>query len=241
MSSDNVLVVAHDFTLNNFTNSTGTIIDKSWDHLKWLQVTRGGKNAAAAYAPHETRLIDFETLVVEAKRQDLDLIVELRIAGDKTELVVSQFLDIVRRHNLEKRVVMQTFFPNIIWKVKRAAPEIFTMQLFLPSPLSSFCRLKVHDSYIGWQISCGYLARVVDFLADMLILPISSAAGADSIGAAFPLLDSATIHRYRDAGFTVVAWTVNTAEEKAQVKEAGIRVLMSDCPFEFCPSVLRMT
>jgi hypothetical protein len=109
--------------------------------------------------------------------------------------------------------------------------------LFLPKPLTKFCRLKVHDQSLLWTSLC-LLAPAVDFAAETLVVPISSFVGADSIGMAFPLLTQETVSRYRAAGFAVVAWTVNSESEKRQVASAGVSVLMSDCPGESCASVL---
>lgn len=211
------------------------IIEKSWNELEWLQVTRGGRGRN--FSSDESRLIDFETLAKEAKNLDLDLIVELRIAREKTDKVIETFLKIVQKYSLQDRIIMQTFFPHIIWKTKMLDPGIFTMQLFLPKPLTSFCRLRVHDQSWLWTFLCS-TAPAIDAIAEELVIPVSSLVGADSIGMAFPLLTQRRVESLRQAGFVPVAWTVNTAEEKQLVQANGIDILMSDCPHESCPSVL---
>jgi glycerophosphoryl diester phosphodiesterase len=41
LTSDNVVVVSHDYTLDGFTNATGSIIDLKWEDIRYSQVRDG--------------------------------------------------------------------------------------------------------------------------------------------------------------------------------------------------------
>jgi len=135
---DGHLIVFHDDTLERTTNGTGIVADKTLDELQAL-------NAAHIWPG---RVEKIPTLAEVVKTLPPDTIFNFEIKNfsffseQRTELELVRF---IHEHQLRDRVILSSFNPLNIWRVKMADPLIFTAYLwFNPSIFTFRHPLGVH-------------------------------------------------------------------------------------------------
>lgn len=138
---DGHLVVFHDDTVERTTNGTGRVAEKTLAELRAL-------NAADKW---EGRSENIPTLkeVVDALPDNIIFNFEIKnfsvFSEQRTELELVRF---IHENRLRDRVILSSFNPLNIWRVKMADPSIFTALLwYQPSLLSLRHPIGVHLSH----------------------------------------------------------------------------------------------
>jgi glycerophosphoryl diester phosphodiesterase len=185
----------------------------------------------------EIRIASFEEFVIEAKKHNIKMFVELKEVRNKTQILVDEFIRILHAHDYKHQIVLLSFFPGIISRVKSIDPTIYATMLYHPTGLSIWCSLKVHSDSLVWRALC-YRPDLLDDTIFNFVLPVASWFQADAVGLAVPTITKNVINRFQSYGFGVFAWTVNTSEEKSHLAAEGARILISDCPGASCESVM---
>jgi glycerophosphoryl diester phosphodiesterase len=185
----------------------------------------------------DTRVASFEQFIVEAKKHGIKMFVELKEVRDRTDVLIREFVRILRTHKYTDQVVLLSFFPSIITRVKELEPSIYSTMLFHPTGLSVWCDLRVHSNSLVWKVVC-QRPDILDEVAFNFVLPVASWFKADAVGLAVPTLTKEVVSKFLNSGFGVFAWTVNSREEKSRLMSDGVRILISDCPGGECDSVM---
>lgn len=138
---DGHLVVFHDDTVERTTDGEGRVGDKTLAELRAL-------NAAAEWSGR-TDLIPSLKEVVDALPDDMIFNFEIKnfsfFSEQRTELELVRF---IHENHLRDRVILSSFNPLNIWRVKMADPSIFTALLWYnPSFLSLRHPIGVHLSH----------------------------------------------------------------------------------------------
>lgn len=138
---DGHLVVFHDDTVERTTDGEGRVADKTLAELRAL-------NAAAEWSGR-TDLIPALKEVVDALPNDMIFNFEIKnfsfFSEQRTELELVRF---IQENHLRDRVILSSFNPLNIWRVKMADPSIFTALLWYnPSFLSLRHPIGVHLSH----------------------------------------------------------------------------------------------
>ena len=145
VTKDNVLVASHDPTIN------GAICEGGPAHVPIRQLTLAelrrydcGAKKNPDYLKQKpvpgTRIPTLDEVFALAKRGTFDFNVETKIFRDKPELTPSPeefarlVLDAVRRHKLERRVILQSFDFRTLHAMKKLAPDIRLAALYEGSP-----------------------------------------------------------------------------------------------------------
>ncbi len=179
LSSDGEVVVIHDFVLETTTDGQGPVQDRTLAELKKL-------DAGAWFDPKFAGLrIPTLQELIDAVGHDLLLNVELKAAGLRDDGLALAVVRILKENDLLDRVVVSSFNPLAIWRVKRLDACIPTGLLYAPDgPL--FLRRPwlrhlirpdalhphhslVDASYVSWAGERGYRVHTwtVDEPADM--------------------------------------------------------------------------
>jgi glycerophosphoryl diester phosphodiesterase len=138
---DGHLVVFHDDTLERTTDGRGRVSEKTLAELRKL-------NAADKWEGR-TELIPTLKEVIEAMPANIIFNFEIKnfsfFSEQRTELELVRF---IHANHLRDRVIISSFNPLNIWRVKMADPSIFTALLwYMPSLLSLRHPLGVHLSH----------------------------------------------------------------------------------------------
>ena len=243
LSKDGVVVVAHDYKLDNFTDSKGLISDKTWDELRHVSVTRGGMGRSKSVQPGvDDKLARFEDIVKAARDAQIQLVIELKTVTNSSHLIKSA-ADILKEFDYVSNTLITSFVPTMLIEFQRHCPEAYTLLLYSHKAFRTFC---VHApesvrASIPFKVAC-YKPELFDQLASYLVEPIAKIMGAGAVG-----LDVENPHisslatRAIGWGLKVVLWTINSIPQRELVaaipgNERGAIAIMSDCPHSFCPA-----
>ena len=170
LSKDGHVVVIHDFDVSATTNGQGLVRDKTLAELKELD--------AGAWFDQVFAGQRIPTLqeVIDAVGHRLLLNIELKTSGSGDDGLAAKVVQIVEQTGLVDRVILSSFSPATIWRVKRRNPTIATgllyaeeMPLFLrkawlrrlvrPTALHPHY-VMVDAHYVWWANKQGYRVNV---------------------------------------------------------------------------------
>lgn len=132
LSADGHPVVIHDFTVDHTTDGTGSVDSMTLEQLKALDA---GVKFDAKFAGTRVPTLD-EVFEVVGKMRVIN--VEVKGATDNIEHVVYTS---IQRHNLQGKVIISSFNPLVLHRMRKAAPEIVIG--FLYSPDYDFSQMMV--------------------------------------------------------------------------------------------------
>lgn len=243
LSKDGVVVVAHDYKLDNFTDSTGLISEKTWSELCAVTVTRGGKSVLKTIRTGvDDKLARFEDIVKAARDAEIQLVIELKTVTNSSHMI-KRSAEILKEYNYVGNTLITSFVPTMLVEFHRHCPEAYTLLLYSHRAFRTFCAHapdSVRSSTL-FHIAC-YKPEIFDNIASYLVEPIAKIVGAGAVG-----LDVQNPHisslatRAIGWGLKVVLWTVNSIPQRELVaaihgNERGAIAIMSDCPHSFCPA-----
>ncbi len=170
LCADGEVVVSHDFSVDRTTDGQGRVQDLALADLKAL-------DAGSWFGPEFSgERIPTLLEVVQWAGDDLLLNIELKNPGIGTDGLESKVIAIVREHKLEQRVVLSSFNPSVLRRIKQLAPALHTGLLYsddLPlylrrawlRPLARPDALHpqhetVTDGYLTWARRKGYRVNV---------------------------------------------------------------------------------
>jgi glycerophosphoryl diester phosphodiesterase len=130
LSKDRKVVVIHDFALEATTDGQGLVRDKTLDELKQLDA---GSHFDPAFASQRIPTLHE---VIDAVGQRLLLNVELKTDSLRDDSLAATVVRAIEENHLLDRVVVSSFNPLALWRVKRLNPWIPLGLLYAPdSPL----------------------------------------------------------------------------------------------------------
>ncbi|WP_448004062.1 glycerophosphodiester phosphodiesterase [Agromyces bauzanensis] len=196
LSRDGVPVLFHDTSLERVTGDRRSVGEIDLDGLRNLDV---GAWYGGAYAGERMPTLD-EFLASLARRETARALVELKADWRVEE--VRRVVDLVERHGLRGRVVLQSFSLETLFAVQQVSPTTPRIMLIreLPAePVALAERLGV----IGFG---------------------TTAASVTSVPGALEAL--------HEAGIAVLCYTLNTNDTWQDVSELGVDGIITDQPSE---------
>jgi glycerophosphoryl diester phosphodiesterase len=170
LCADGEVVVSHDFSVERTTDGHGRVKDLTLAQLKSL-------DAGSWFGP-QFASEPMPTLgeVVRWAGEDTLLNVELKSVSVRADGLEEKVIDIVRQHRFETRIVLSSFNPLVLRRIKRMAPGLQTGLLYAadlptylrrawlrplarPDALHPECRM-VTDAYLAWAKRRGYRVNV---------------------------------------------------------------------------------
>jgi glycerophosphoryl diester phosphodiesterase len=211
-TSDRVIVVMHDETVDDTTSCTGLIKEMTFAELR---------ECDAGY--HFTK-DDGETypyrgmgLVVPSLEEVLDrypdTAVNIEIKQREPSLVIN-LVDLVRQYEFEDKMVGASFSDEVLAELRAAAPEIATS-------------LGEGESLDYWLRSNTALDPAYDPPGEFLQLPVEY----ELAGSIVPVLHPGFVPRVEELDMYVHIWTVNDEDEMRWLIEVqGVHGIMTDDP-----------
>ena len=124
-TADSELVVFHDLSVDRLTSDTGRVTGKTLKEMEALDL--GPKFDAALTGAY---VHTFEDFVVAVKGKGI-LMVELKVPSAKRSGIEERAVEVIRRHGAQADVVLSSFNPLVLWRIKRLDPQIRTALIFM--------------------------------------------------------------------------------------------------------------
>ena len=193
-SSDGELVIIHDYTVDGTTNGTGKVVEKSLNELKSLD--------AGSYFDPKFAGVQIPTLdeVFQAVGQTLLVNVEIKVYDLLEPTIEQAVADCIYRNNMQERVIVSSFAPVNIKRMKQVAPDIPRGYLQSPETLSGETQAILNtDDYHAehWHHS---------------------------------MIGAQQMEYARETGKYVNTWTVNDAARARQLRLLGVHCIITDNP-----------
>ena len=193
LTKDGVPVLMHDDTIDRTTNGRGAVADISWKSLKKLDA---GSWFSKKFA--KTRVPTLNQFFDVLAPSDKKLLLELKGFWEDEE--VQLVVDLIREHDLDKRVTLASFdFTTImnIEKVGPSFPRVIIMRMMPADPV----RLANHFGAIA-----------------ILTSPASLEANPRAVD------------NMHDAGLGVLVYTLNSEERWSEEIALGVDGIITDKP-----------
>jgi glycerophosphoryl diester phosphodiesterase len=243
VSSDGVVVISHDRALNpEITRDAqgqwlaAPILVNSLSFAQLQSYDVGRINPASDYAsrfpgqaPRDgTRMPALAELFERMQHTHLQFNIETKISPEKpTETVspsvfVNALLAVVQQHNMQHRVIVQSFDWRTLQLIHQRAPGLRTACLTAQQPWTdNISHQGPHTTPWTGDVRAQNHSDVPSMVR---------AAGSSIWSPYFGDITPALVSQAHSLGLKVVPWTVNTAQEIDTVINMGVDGLISDYP-----------
>lgn len=194
-SADGALIVIHNPTLEQTTDGHGRVTSFTLEELKQL-------DAGAKFDPSfaGTRLCTLEE-ALDAIGDRLLVNIEMKSFAMGTDGMAEQVAEIVRKRALYDQVIVSSFNPFALRRLKRTDPRIETGLLYAPD-------LPI------------YLSRAW----------LRPWAKPDAMHPEYVMVDAAYMRWARRNKYPVNVWTVNEVADMQRMIELGVNAIITDYP-----------
>ncbi|MDO9535649.1 MAG: glycerophosphodiester phosphodiesterase family protein [Bacillota bacterium] len=199
LSADGKIVVIHDYNLDKTTDGTGPVKNYSLAELKQLDAGYWfSGDFAGEYIPEHIPTLQE---VIDDLDSSVFLNIEIKSESPATDGLEKAVVQTIARNNLYERVIVSSFNPISLLRVKLADKRIDVGLIYapdLPKYLSE-----------GWFIS--------------ILRP-------EALHPHYDMVNEDYMAWARKKGFRVNVWTVNETAEMAQMIELGVDGIITDRP-----------
>jgi len=189
------IVVLHDSSVDRTTNGTGSLATMSFAALRRLDA---GKWFSDRFAGERVPTLDEALDLAKG-----NLIVNIEIKGSqwRDTGVESKVARIVHAHDMIDDVLISSFNPTALFRIRRAAPELQRALLYGPRASLPFSR--------AWARRCLAL---------------------DALHPQYTLISESFMRGARHVGYKVNAWTVNEPDDMRRMISLRVDGIITDHP-----------
>ncbi|MBN1658911.1 MAG: glycerophosphodiester phosphodiesterase [Anaerolineae bacterium] len=195
LSKDGEVVVIHDFTLDATTNGSGPVAEHTLAELKML-------DAGGWFDP------DFAGQQIPTLQEVIDTVgdcllfnVEIKAAGLRDTGLVEAVVRLIEENGLLERVVVSSFNPASLWRVRRQNPAIPIGLLYAPDMPPVLRHAWLHH----------------------LVRP-------DAMHPYYATVSPAYVQWARKLGYRVNTWTVDDPGDMWRLVRMGVDVVITNRP-----------
>jgi glycerophosphoryl diester phosphodiesterase len=214
VTKDDIVVISHDPVLPAFCEGPdgATRVIRQLTFAELQRFDCGSKTVAEfpqQRAVPGTRMPSLDQVFAATKSAKVRYNIETKIFKDKPELTptperfVELFLATVKKHQLESRVILQSFDPRTLVAMAKLDPKIERSML---TPTSALDALK------NWVEAC------------------REGGNAKIISPHHMTVTKGRVEEAHQAGLTVVPWTANEASQWQKLVDAGVDAIITDDP-----------
>ena len=192
LTRDSELVIFHDLSVDRLTSGVGRVRDKTRDEM--LALDLGPKFDTAIRGAY---VRTFEDFVRTVQGRGI-LMVELKVPGLAATGIEGRAVEIIRRYGAHQNVVLSSFNPLVLYRVKRLDPEVRTALIFMDTNWNPelLAEIKPEDRVdLPWLARQEFIRRALRKLIRPDLLSINHE------------VDSAVTHRLIAKGWPVFIWT----------------------------------
>jgi len=205
LTRDGELVVFHDLSVDRLTSGTGRVRDKTAAEM--LALDLGPKYDPAVQGAF---VRTFEDFLLAVKGRGI-LMVELKVPGPGPSGIEQRAVDVIRKHHAHADVVLSSFNPVVLFRVKRIDPAVRTALIFMDTNWNPelLAEIKPADRVdLPWFLRQELIRRAVRKLVRPDLLSINHE------------VDPAVTDRLIAKGWPVFIWTV---DEEPEIRAALLR------------------
>jgi glycerophosphoryl diester phosphodiesterase len=210
LTFDDEIVIFHDLSVDRLTNSTGRVRDKTKAEMLALDLgPKYSENTSGA------NVRTFEDFVREVKRRERAvLMVELKVPRLGATGIEQRAVDIIRRNGAHAQVILSSFNPFVLYRIKRIDPNVRTCLIFMNTNWNRelLAEIKPEDRVnLPWMVRQEWIRRALRKVIQPDLLSINHEVPVS------------TTNRLIKNGWPVFIWTVN--------EERDIRAALAQHPY----------
>ncbi|MFN2571326.1 MAG: glycerophosphodiester phosphodiesterase [Gemmatimonadales bacterium] len=208
LTADSAIVIFHDLSVDRLTAATGRVRDLTRPQMLALDLgpKYDGKLTGA-------NVHTFEDFVVAAQGRGI-LMVELKVPGLRATGIEQRAVDIIRRHDAYGYVVLSSFNPFVLRRVKKLDPNVRTAFIFMDTNWNPelLAEIRAEDRVdLPWLVRQEWIRRALRKLIKPDLLSINQA------------VNPAVTERLIARGWPVFIWTPDD--------DAAIRRALAQHPY----------
>ena len=208
LTRDGELVIFHDLSVDRLTSGTGKVRDKALAEM--LALDLGPKYDPAVRGAH---VHTFEDFLRAVKGRGI-LMVELKVPGLAASGIEQRAVDVIRKHDAHRDVVLSSFNPVVLYRVKRLDPAVRTCLIFMDTNWNPelMAEIKPEDLVnLPWPLRQEFVRRAIRKIVRPDLLSINHE------------VDEAVTSRLIARGWPAFIWTVD--------EEPAIRAALAKRPY----------
>lgn len=195
-SKDGVLVVMHNFTVDETTSGKGRVVDLTAAELSKLDA---GSHFNAKFANVGVPTLEEVLAVITG---DLKLNIEVKTQDPMGGREVEPLVELIQKHNLYDQVIVSSFNPITLLKLRHTDPQVALGLLYWGQELPAFLR----------EIWLSPILRPEAFHPHHTLIDEEYMVWANAVPAA------------------VNTWTVNDPDEARRLAALGVDTIITDVP-----------
>jgi len=204
LTRDSTLVIFHDLSVDRLTADTGRVRDKTLAAM--LALDLGPKFHPPMRGAYVRTFEDFVRTVMA--RPTGILMVELKVPGMAATGIERRAVEIIQRYGAHERVVLSSFNPVVLYRVKRLDPNVRTALIFMDTNWNPelLAEIKPGDAVnLPWPVRQEFIRRAIRKIVRPDLLSINHA------------VDEAVTRRLIAKGWPVFIWT---PDEEGDIRRA---------------------
>lgn len=208
LTRDGGLVIFHDLSVDRLTSGVGRVRDKTLEEM--LALDLGPKYDPAI---REAYVRTFEDFVRTVKGRGI-LMVELKVPGLAPTGIEQRAVETIRRHGAHQNVVLSSFNPLVLYRLKQLDPEVRTALIFMDTNWNPelIAEIKEGDRVdLPWAVRQEFIRRALRKIVRPDLLSINHE------------VDQTVIDRLIAKGWPVFIWTPND--------DQNLRLALSKRPY----------
>ncbi len=193
---DSEVVIFHDLSVDRLTSDTGRVSGYALNEMQALDLGPKFDTALTGAYVHS-----FEEFVVATQGKGI-LMVELKVPSARRSGIEERAVEIIRKHGAQGSVVLSSFNPLVLWRIKRIDPSIKTALIFMDTNWNPelVAEIKKGDEVdLPWLLRQEWIRRGVRKLVKPDLLSINVE------------VDPAVTMRLIAKGWPVFLWTPDGA------------------------------
>ena len=198
LTRDGEVVIFHDLSVGRLTSDSGRVGQKTLKQMLALDLGPKFKPAMRG-APVRT----FEDFVRTVKGRGI-LMVELKVPGLKPTGMERRAVEIIRKHAAHRDVVLSSFNPVVLYRIKRLDPQVRTALIFMDTNWNPelIAEIKPGDLVnLPWPVRQEFIRRAIRKIIRPDLLSINHQ------------VDEAVTDRLIAKGWPAFIWTPNDEQD----------------------------
>jgi glycerophosphoryl diester phosphodiesterase len=215
LTRDGELVIFHDLSVDRLTSGTGRVRDRT--RAEMLALDLGPRYDPAIRGAYVRTFEDFLRTV---KGHGI-LMVELKVPGLAPSGIEQRAVEIIQKHDAHEDVVLSSFNPLVLHRVKRLDPRVRTALIFMDTNWNPelIAEIKPEDLVnLPWPLRQEFIRRAVRKLVRPDLLSINHE------------VDERVIERLIAKGWPVFIWTIDEEPDLRAAFTRGPYGVISDQP-----------
>ena len=194
LTADGELVIFHDLSVDRLTSATGRVRDKT--RAEMLALDLGPKFDPALRGAYVRTFEDF----LRAVKGHGILMVELKVPGLAPSGIEERAVEIIRKHDAHADVVLSSFNPLVLYRLKKLDPEVRTALIFMDTNWNPelIAEIRPEDLVnLPWPLRQEFVRRAMRKIVRPDLLSINHE------------VDPAVIDRLIAKGWPAFIWTID--------------------------------